>query len=290
MSTQIATELEQRVVDSINAERAAAGLPALKVEVHLNAASQGHSDWMAETGAISHSGEGGSTPTERIDAADFPLEGNWHTAENVASAGLTGPLDAGEVDAMHENLMESEGHRANMLDPGVSYVGVGLSVGMATLGDMTYDAAFLTENFADTGGQVLVQEEIDGQTMLQSYLDGEAVGDPVPADTGSDGDDDDDDGTGGEADPDEQEDEDADSASGGGCFVATAAYGDRLHPDVVALRGYRDEVLARNAAGRAFIRAYRALGPHLARAVRPHRTSGRIARALLAPLARLARR
>ena len=48
MSTQIATELEQHVAASINAERAAAGLAALKIEAHLNASAQAHSDWMGD--------------------------------------------------------------------------------------------------------------------------------------------------------------------------------------------------------------------------------------------------
>ena len=33
---------------------------------------------------------------------------------------------------MHEGLMESAGHRANILDPNAAYVGVGLSVGNIT--------------------------------------------------------------------------------------------------------------------------------------------------------------
>ena len=54
------------------------------------------------------------------------------------------------------------------------------------------------------------------------------------------------------------------SASAGGRFVATAAYGSRSHPDVVALRRFRDEVLVRSAPGRAFVAAYRVLGPRMA--------------------------
>lgn len=54
------------------------------------------------------------------------------------------------------------------------------------------------------------------------------------------------------------------SKSGTTCFVATAAYGDPNHQDVVFLRQYRDEVLASHAFGRAFIAAYWKLGPFLA--------------------------
>lgn len=287
MPTQVASELEQRVVDAINAERAAAGLPELRIEAHLNAAAQGHSDWMGETGALSHAGEGGSSATARIEASGFALEGSWRTAENVAYTSLSGGLDAGEVDGMHAGLMESAGHRANILDPEVAYVGVGLSIGTATVAGVTHEVAYLTENFADTDGEVLVQEEVGGQTVLQSYLDGEAVGAPTPVEEG-DGEDPDD--PGGPQDPDDEEEERDAATDGGGCFVATAAYGDRLHPDVVALRRFRDEVLVRRAAGRAFVGAYRRWGPVLARVVAPERRSGRVARAVLAPLARLVRR
>jgi hypothetical protein len=54
------------------------------------------------------------------------------------------------------------------------------------------------------------------------------------------------------------------SKSGGTCFVATVAYGDPSHPDVVLLRRFRDEVLVRYTAGRAFIAWYWRTGPRLA--------------------------
>ncbi|MDO6670362.1 calcium-binding protein [Paracoccus sp. 1_MG-2023] len=68
---------------------------------------------------------------------------------------------------------------------------------------------------------------------------------------------------------DEPEDNSADPAlsSGAACFVATAVYGDRLHPDVVTLRDFRDHHLKRFVAGRCFIRFYWVVGPKLARHV-----------------------
>ena len=189
-------------------------------------------------------------------------------------------MDAGEVDRMHEGLMESAGHRANILDPNAAYVGVGLAEGTVTLDGIEREAVFLTQNFADTDGQVLVQEEVGGETVLQPYQDGEPVGEPqVPEDPEEDPDD-----------PNEEDpQDDVETASAGGCFVATAAYGGRSHPDVRALRRFRDEVLVRHAAGRAFIRVYRVVGPKLAHRVSAEGVSGRAARALIAPLARLAR-
>jgi hypothetical protein len=57
------------------------------------------------------------------------------------------------------------------------------------------------------------------------------------------------------------------SGGSGGCFVATAAYGDYDAPEVVFLRRYRDESLRKGVLGRAFIQAYYAVSPPLARLV-----------------------
>lgn len=51
--------------------------------------------------------------------------------------------------------------------------------------------------------------------------------------------------------------------SSGGCYVATAVYGSYDCPEVWTLRRYRDYVLAKSIWGRAFIRGYYAVSPHL---------------------------
>ncbi len=53
------------------------------------------------------------------------------------------------------------------------------------------------------------------------------------------------------------------SSSGGGCYVATAVYGSYDCPQVWTLRRYRDNTLAKNWYGRAFIRTYYAISPTL---------------------------
>jgi hypothetical protein len=275
LATEIATELEQRVAESINAERSAEGLGDLKVEVHLNAAAQDQSEWMADTGELTHEGENGSDVTERVDEAGFPLSGAWRTTENVAFTSISGDLDEDDVDRMHQGLMDSPAHRENILDPDVSYVGIGLSVGAMDIGGQSQEVAFLTEAFAETDGRTLVQEEdADGVLVLQPYLDGEPVGEAEEI--------------GAPPDEDEDEDKEEPDAGSGGCFVATAAYGGHAHPDVVALRRLRDEILVKHRAGRVFARTYRIVGPRLARFVVCDGRSGGAARAVLAPVARLA--
>ncbi|MFG6083377.1 calcium-binding protein [Paracoccus litorisediminis] len=86
--------------------------------------------------------------------------------------------------------------------------------------------------------------------------------------------------------PDDDPDERGENGSGGSCFVATAAYGDRLHPDVVSLRAFRDIHLVKFRAGRTFIRLYWIVGPILARHVRPHHRRAGFARIVLTALVR----
>lgn len=52
--------------------------------------------------------------------------------------------------------------------------------------------------------------------------------------------------------------------AGGGCFIASAAYGSSLTPEVMAFRRFRDEVLLPSKLGTAFVKLYYFLSPPLA--------------------------
>jgi hypothetical protein len=57
------------------------------------------------------------------------------------------------------------------------------------------------------------------------------------------------------------------SGTGGGCFVATAAFGDFDAPEVVFLRAFRDKSLSRTVLGRCFIQVYYTISPPLAEVI-----------------------
>jgi hypothetical protein len=72
--------------------------------------------------------------------------------------------------------------------------------------------------------------------------------------------------------------------AGGGCFIATALYGSIDDPNVLLLRRFRDEILAKGPPGRAFIDAYYRHSPPIALWLEANDWARPLGRAFLLPL------
>ncbi|KPI22632.1 SCP-like extracellular [Actinobacteria bacterium OK074] len=103
------------VVALTNAERAAAGLPPLAVDPLLTVAAQAHSADMVARDFYAHTSPEGGEPWDRAAAAGSTRR---TIGENIAC----GQRSAAEVVT---GWMNSPGHRANILKPAFTHIGVG---------------------------------------------------------------------------------------------------------------------------------------------------------------------
>lgn len=135
-STPAPSSWTDEMIRLLNAERARAGMGPLSLCGRLNVAAQGHSNYQAASGVLSHTGSGGSNPGNRIDSAGYA----WTSyAENVA---FSGPGYA--VADIVKMWMASPGHRANILNPNLVHVGLARTPDKA--GDM-----YWTQDFGSGG-------------------------------------------------------------------------------------------------------------------------------------------
>ncbi|WP_245155559.1 CAP domain-containing protein [Paracoccus ravus] len=148
---------ERYFVGLVNQARASAGLPSLAIEKRLNDSAQAHSNWMLASDVFSHTGRGGSSARERIEAAGFDLSGDWMTAENIAYVSISGESDLrDEIRSLHQHLMNSPGHRGNILDEDAGFIGIGLQLGTLRVEGRDVRVLMATQNFADTDGSVRI--------------------------------------------------------------------------------------------------------------------------------------
>ncbi|MET0607058.1 MAG: CAP domain-containing protein [Beijerinckiaceae bacterium] len=162
------------MLELINAERAKAGAQPLAFNGDLNEASEQHSMWMIAADVFSHTGSGGSSAGQRMTAAGYAFTGSWGWGENIAWATTRSPSGLqDEVLLMHNSLMNSSGHRANILN--ASYREVGIGVESGDYGGR--DGAFITQDFARSGsGNFLTGVAFDDKDGDRFYDVGEGLG------------------------------------------------------------------------------------------------------------------
>ncbi|MBW4661024.1 MAG: CAP domain-containing protein [Drouetiella hepatica Uher 2000/2452] len=130
----------QRVVDLTNAQRAQAGLPALKLNAKLSAAAYAHSRDMALNDFFNHMGSDRSKAADRVSAQGYSY---LNVGENIA-AGYATP------EAVVAGWMNSPGHRANILYSKVKEIGVGFYFLANDSGQTPYQY-YWTQDFATPG-------------------------------------------------------------------------------------------------------------------------------------------
>src|ERR1700735_380845 len=154
---------EQQVMDLANADRAQQGLPPLKWDPALAQAAADHAQLMAQQPALSHQYPGEADLVTRCGAAGAHFRS---IAENVALAP--------SPQALEKEWMNSAPHRANILNPAMNTIGIGL----VKKGGNYYAVEDFADGVAQLGpeqieqkiGQLLQQRglQVAGQTAGQT--------------------------------------------------------------------------------------------------------------------------
>lgn len=114
-------DIETEVVTLANEARKANGCAPLEIDDRLVEAARAHSEDMAANGYFSHDSLDGSSFADRIVAAGYPRP----AAENIAQG-------QDSARSVHDAWMNSDGHRANILNCDLTTVGVGVHLGTWT--------------------------------------------------------------------------------------------------------------------------------------------------------------
>ncbi|TWO71684.1 hypothetical protein FN976_08715 [Caenimonas sedimenti] len=124
-------DLEARLLELVNAERARHGLAVLMADPELSQVARAHSSDMFARGYFSHYAPDGASMDDRLRRYQVRYR---IAGENLALAR--------SLTMAHEGLMKSPGHRANILRPQFGRLGIGVLDG-GTHGLM------VTQNFRD---------------------------------------------------------------------------------------------------------------------------------------------
>ncbi|MGI6711454.1 MAG: CAP domain-containing protein [Bacillota bacterium] len=106
---------EQKMIDLVNAERTSRGLQALKVDMRLVTTARMKSRDMIDKGYFSHNSPTYGSPFDLMKSQGITYR---FAGENIAGMNT--------VEGAHNGLMNSEGHRANILSPNFTHIGIGI--------------------------------------------------------------------------------------------------------------------------------------------------------------------
>ena len=107
---------EQKMLDLINGERSKVGVAPLKADTKLMEVAKIKADDMVKNNYFSH-----TSPTY---GSPFDMLKKFGVTYRTAAENLAGNSS---VEAAHNALMQSEGHRKNILNPNLNYIGIGIT-------------------------------------------------------------------------------------------------------------------------------------------------------------------
>lgn len=118
---------EQRLVDEINADRVAAGLPKLLVDPRLTEIARERGQYQIDRGFFSHCVDGSaSCPTSQLHFAILLQQAGFPSMWEAENLAANSDQSAAVVDQMNSDWMASPLHREQIVNPIYNATGLGI--------------------------------------------------------------------------------------------------------------------------------------------------------------------
>jgi uncharacterized protein YkwD len=139
---------ERALFDATNRERVAHGLQPLQWDDSLSAAARSHAARMAQSNTLSHQlpGEASLQDRTRLVGARYSV-----IAENVA--------EGATADTIHAGWMNSPHHRANILDPDLTAIGIAVVFAPNASGGRGPGMLFAVQDFSQSVANLNMQQQ-----------------------------------------------------------------------------------------------------------------------------------
>lgn len=139
---------ERALLESANHERVAQGLAPLRWNANLAAAAHAHALMMAQHNTLSHQFSGEAPLQDRARSAGARFT---EVAENVA--------EGASAEMIHVSWMHSPPHRANLLDPELTDIGIAVAVGAPGPGSGRTAMLFAVQDFSQAVSELSLSEQ-----------------------------------------------------------------------------------------------------------------------------------
>src|SRR5215475_811977 len=139
---------ERALLEDANRERVAQGLAPLHWNANPAAAAHAHALLMAQHNTLSHQFSGEAPLQDRARSAGARFT---EVAENVAE----GP----SAEMIHVSWMHSPPHRANLLDPELTDIGIAVAVGAPGPGSGRSPMLFAVQDFSQAVAELSLNEQ-----------------------------------------------------------------------------------------------------------------------------------
>jgi hypothetical protein len=156
-ATDYDSAVEKKMFELVNQERRSRGLSELRWNDKLRDSARKHTDALVEHKFLSHQFVGEPNVQTRIAATGLHFSAS---AENLASSTSNTPTDAAQE--LHDALMHSAGHRANILNVKMTAIGIGVR----HEGESHYatqNFAVLTEDHSDDDAEKVLIDTLNAE-------------------------------------------------------------------------------------------------------------------------------